>query len=287
MKGDDWDISLSAPARQNEPTIRTALTAGHSNRTGRRLMPGVFITKGMTVGIPPGGLKLGIGADGRPTGQLELHVRFDVCPTWVALALRHVDEARRGREARIIAWSGDDESAKGASLETEFESSMQAVMAAAIAIDAFYSMIQPHVRIPEATVETWRTKRTARYSQVAEVIRRGFGLKRIGVQRLRQNLKEIYRLRDLAVHPSGRIEAPVLHPDLDVGVEWRFVYFRADNAELVVNAATWTLWELSHSGRPDNPEIRRYVDGLRLVLDSIFPAGHPFDQRNSAVVAAT
>jgi hypothetical protein len=62
--------------------------------------------------------------------------------------------------------------------------------------------------------------RTARYSQVAEVIRRAFNLKRNGVRLLLENLKKIYRLRDLAVHPSGKVQEALLHPELGVGVEW-------------------------------------------------------------------
>jgi len=38
----------------------------------------------MAVAVPPGGLTIGIGADGKLTGSLTLHVRFDVCPTWIA-----------------------------------------------------------------------------------------------------------------------------------------------------------------------------------------------------------
>lgn len=49
---------------------------------------------------------------------------------------------------------------------------------------------------------------------------RTFTFKPKGASALRANLKAIYRYRDLAVHPSGRIEAPMLHPELDLGMEW-------------------------------------------------------------------
>ena len=44
---------------------------------------------------------------------------------------------------------------------------------------------------------------------------------------------------------AAEIEAPILHPELNVGVEWRFAYFRAHNAELFVNPATWIFWDLT------------------------------------------
>jgi hypothetical protein len=237
-------------------------------------MAGIFISRGMTVAVPPGGLTIGIGADGSSTSNVIVHVRFDVCPTWTELALRHLADAKARRTAREIAWAGTNEEDKAASLEREFEASMQAVMAAAIALDAFYSLMQTHVQLPPSLVTRWRTKRTARYSQVTETLRRAFHLKPEGTAVLRQNLREIYHLRDLAVHPSGKIEAPILHPEINVGVEWRFAYFRAHNAELIVNAATRILWDLAHAGKPDS-KIQEYMAALRQRLEELFPTGHP------------
>jgi len=156
---------------------------------------------------------------------------------------------------------------------------MPAVMAASTAIEAFYAQIQAHVSLPRGLVNKWRTKRTARYSQVTQVLQRGFQLKPKDVAALQQNLKEIYRLRDLAVHPSGKIQAPILHPELGVGVEWRFAYFRAHNADLVVKAATWILWDLVNGGKPKDKEIQKYIDVLQRRLAALFPDGHPFSKQ--------
>lgn len=242
---------------------------------GAGYVPGVFISRGMTVGIPAGGLTISLGPDGQPASSVTLHVHFDVCPTWCELAMSHSAAAAERRTARIEAWAGTDEDEKAKSLEREFESSMQAAMAAAIALDAFYSVIQSHVQLPPSTIETWRTKRTARYSQITEVLRRGFHLKSNGVKMLRASLKEIYRFRDLAIHPSGKIGAPLLHPELNVGVEWRFAYFRATNAEALVNAATAIIWDLTNNGEPTESEIIRYTDTLRSQMTRLFPSGHP------------
>ena len=89
-------------------------------------MPGVFISRGMTVAIPPGGLTIGVAAHGTATAWLVLHVMFDVCPTWTDLALRHLADAKTRRTARESAWTENVEDEKGASLERGFEASMQA-----------------------------------------------------------------------------------------------------------------------------------------------------------------
>ena len=98
-------------------------------------MAGIFISRGMSIRIPAGGLTVGIGSDGKPFGTATLHLRFDVCPTWAQLAIDHLREANSRSTARTVAWSSGDERAKAASLEREFESAMQAIMAAAIALD--------------------------------------------------------------------------------------------------------------------------------------------------------
>ncbi|HJU05535.1 MAG TPA: hypothetical protein VJ692_10330 [Nitrospiraceae bacterium] len=142
-------------------------------------------------------------------------------------------------------------------------------MSSAIAIDAFYAVIQTKITIPQALITKWREKRTPRYAQVAEVLRIAFSLKLKGFSALRRNLREIYRLRDLAIHPSGKIDAPILHPELQVGVEWRFAYFRFQNALLVVRETLHMLCELITSGKPNNGEVRKYAEVLRLRIEPL------------------
>ena len=80
---------------------------------------------------------------------------------------------------------------------------------------------------------------------------------------LRGNLNELFKFRDLAVHPSGAATAPVLHPELQTGVEWRFAAFRAENARPLVQAARSIIDELVTKGKPTTPEIASYAEGLR------------------------
>jgi hypothetical protein len=204
-----------------------------------------------------------------------LHVRFDVCPSWIDLVLKHLANANEAKLRRDEVWHKPDEDEKAAVLEREFEASMQAIMAAAIALDAFYAIVKGHVNLPTSVLEKWRTGRTPRYSQIAEVLRLGFALKPKGAAGLRANLKDIFRVRDLAVHPSGKIDSPLFHPELDVGVEWRFAYFRASNAHLIVNAATQILRELSNCAKPTNHGLKEYASALASRLATHFPNGHP------------
>ncbi len=60
-----------------------------------------------------------------------------------------------------------------------------------------------------------------------------------------------------------------------MGVEWRFVYFSARNADLIVKTASCMLWDLVHGGKPKHPEIGKYIDALEPTLAVLFPDGRP------------
>lgn len=47
---------------------------------------------------------------------------------------------------------------------------------------------------------------------------------------MRKYLKDLFRFRDWAVHPPADLRYPMLHEDLDSGVDWRFIAFSAKNA---------------------------------------------------------
>jgi hypothetical protein len=61
-------------------------------------------------------------------------------------------------------------------LEREFEASMQAMAAPAIALDAFYVSVKQRIEIPQDISDAWRKTKTARHVQISEVLRLGFNL---------------------------------------------------------------------------------------------------------------
>ncbi len=109
---------------------------------------------------------------GRFTMSVEM--RFDLCATWINIAMRHLRAALAERAERVEIWKGSDENAKTAALEREFESAMQAIMAAAVAFDAFYAVVQEHIPMPDAVKKEWQQNGTARFAQITEVLRRAF-----------------------------------------------------------------------------------------------------------------
>ena len=123
--------------------------------------------------------------------------------------------------------------------------------------------------VPEGLIAEWQEKRTPRHVQMSEVLRRAFSLAPKHVTSVRQSLEEIFRFRDLAMDPSAKTNTRILHPELGIGVEWRFAYFRYQNAQLIVSATLRLIAELVAWSKPEEAELREYVDALRASLDSL------------------
>jgi hypothetical protein len=224
--------------------------------------------RAVTDAIPDGGLAVAIGQDAGPASGTTSHAHF-ACATWLELAVRHLLDAQVARDAWIETWKDADEPSKAGALGWEFEASIQAIMASGTAFDAFYAGVQSRVNLPPSLIDEWRDKRTPRYIQMAEVLRRAFSLEPKHVSSLRQNLSEIFRFRDLAIDPSGRMDAQILHPELGIGVEWRFAYFRYQNALLIVKATVRLIVELVASGRPKDADLQKYIDALRSSVEPL------------------
>lgn len=231
-------------------------------------MTGIFIIRGMTLTIPSGGLT--INSDG--AAKLALHVRFDVVPVWLEIARKHRDQALLCGKQVASAWPEPNEEGKARLLEAEFMASMQAIVAAATSFEALFSVLKPIV-LPSETAERWAKRRPKRYIQISEVCRIAFQLPDKGAATLQRHLKEIFLFRDRAIHPSGVVAEPLLHPELNVGMDPRLVWFRATSAALVVQVVTEHLVELAFKGVPLNDEVQRYASSLQDRFNEMFPDG--------------
>jgi hypothetical protein len=237
-------------------------------------MPNIFIMRGVSIGLGPGA-RLEFDENGDSRANFQWQFQYELSPPWLKIALAHARDAQKWKERRVAAWQGTDDNLKASTLEGECATSMQAITAAGIAVDALYASVQPMIILPPTLVETWRRKRTPRQAQVSEVIRRAFSLGNASGDIVKQNVSQIFALRDLAVHPSARMRPAVLHPELNIGLEWRFETFRAHNACLTVSATGNLFWQLVHRTRPKNKKVQNYAENMRLLLAEVFPGGDP------------
>lgn len=224
---------------------------------------GVFLSKGMRLNIPDGGLQIGIDENGQPNGHLNFNVLLDVTPHWLSIAFEHILETESHNKNVMTHHSANESQLQANAMESEFRAAMQACTSAAIAIDAFYATIKNYISIPDGTTKIWREKRTARYKQIAETLRVGFKIKKEPYKNLRHILKQVTEWRDLSVHPSGKFEKPMYHPDLKVGTEWRFVYYRLYNAKAIYRGILSIINVLCEVEVSNNSNLQKYVLDLQ------------------------
>ena len=188
-------------------------------------MPGVFVSSGMDLEI--GNISFNINTG--EVAPITVRVRLDTWDHWLSIAKEMRDIAESAAKDVLAAHAADDNTALGAALEREFRYGMLSISASAIAIDAFYAGVsERHGRHPQH--QEWQVNGLARHKQVAETLRWAWNLKADTTKTIRDRLKLVYKLRGMAVHPPADFREPILRPDIDRHVEWRFSHFRAENA---------------------------------------------------------
>lgn len=215
----------------------------------------------MRLRFPPSGLIIHTRGDVRlEVAKLEL--QLDTCVHWLEIAIDSLDRARAAHQLPVHSASTSPPGS-GDPMEVEFKASLEATIASATFFEALHAAVLE--RLPKAMIPTTagQARRSPRYARVTEVLRRGFGLRKQGTANLRSVLKEIYRFRDEAVHPTAAFSEPILHPQLRVGVERRFVMFSFASARQLVRAAlafSKILPSRDLSKRPkDIQEFARYL----------------------------
>ena len=197
---------------------------------------GVHVSRGVRLRIPAGGVVIQSIDGGAPTMEVRaVELQLDVCVHWLEIAFDQLLAAEQAHCATI-------ESARTRldgqyDMDREFKCSLQAIVAAATFFEAVYAAVKERDPVKQSAPKGSERRRIARFAIVTEQLRRSFGLRKRGTANLRGVLREVYRFRDEAVHPSARFTQPVQHPDLPFGVERRFVMFSASSARQIVRAA--------------------------------------------------
>jgi hypothetical protein len=164
---------------------------------------------------------------------------------------------RRAREAT----KGADDEHFNAALEREFRRGMQAVGAAAFAVDAFYASVVEHA--PDV-----RVRAKSRAKSIAATFGRGFVLTNPQQATARTLVVQVFRFRDWAVHPPAKFVAPVRHPAFGLGMDPRFITFGLENATAARIGVHRLLWLLLHRPRERYAGLVEWATASRELLDA-------------------
>lgn len=231
---------------------------------------GILLTPGTKLSIPPGGLTIGMNDQGEFGVSVAPAINLEMFPVWLNISFEHLIEAEESRKKLILCKKDNKKDDLRKFLLSEFTSGMQSMMSSAIAIDAFYASIKNIVTIPENLRVSWQNNRTARYKQISEVFKMFFKIKQEDSNKMREMLKNVYRFRDWAVHPPSEQQSPILHEELNYGVEWRFIAFDSINARNALQNSLSILYYLLRTGEAnDKLEVTKFCKTFLPHLDPI------------------
>jgi hypothetical protein len=211
--------------------------AGHY----RGRVPGIMVTDGGDLQISGLQINLETGEIPPPT----VHLRMDTWPYWLAEGVGAAIAAAEVAPITPALVAADSEGASRL-MVAELRASMRALTSSAFAIDAFYASVKARSPVPPEQ-SVWHQKGTTRHKQVAATLRHHLQVKdNQASKELSKRVKEIFRFRDWAVHPGSQFREAIYRQDVDAGVDWHFVAFRASTA--VVGVAK-TVQLLDHMVR--------------------------------------
>jgi hypothetical protein len=124
------------------------------------------------------------------------------------------------------------------------------------------------LRIPAGglTLSLWTKNRTSREKRIVEVLKLAFALKPEHPNQIAAFLRALFTLRNQAVHPPSKYQPPSYHKDLDVGVEWRFVQFSAENARAAFDSTANLLSRLLEMPKLELDEFQQWIPSARALL---------------------
>lgn len=221
---------------------------------------GVLVFEGMTVGFLPGDLTISIDESGSTNSNAILSTAYNVLPIWLRIATDQLQHARRASEAIATSWGTNDEVNRELLL-AELEPSLLVFVACGIALDALYEQLRPFANVTRADIDSWKANKTAREKQITEVVRRVYRLANEVTAQFGQNIAEILKFRDMAVHPSLELKRTCTRPDIPVGVDWKFAAYRYANAAACFDVTMKILIYL-YERKTENDECNQQTENI-------------------------
>jgi hypothetical protein len=225
---------------------------------------GILIFKGMKVGFLPGDLSFKFTENGKFNPKAVLSTAYNVVPIWVKSAHDSLRQANLASQEISQNWSEEPEKRRQLLL-AELTPSMQVFVSCGIAIDGFYDMLRPYSKISEAERDAWRKNKTSRAKQVVETFRRTHKLKLEVLKSFDGCVSRIFKLRDMAVHPSLELKNSCTHPEINIGVDWKFAEYRFSNAEwCLTNTVNLFVYLYEHKS-----EVHEVNEAISAVIDAL------------------
>lgn len=136
---------------------------------------GVLIFEGMKVGIQEGDFTISVDKNDKFDSNLILSTSYNILPIWLRIAHENILLSHKANEDISTKWCEEKEIQKELLL-AELTPSIQVSLACGTALDAIYDQLREFAHITQQDIDTWKSKKTARSAQIAEIIRRVYKL---------------------------------------------------------------------------------------------------------------
>jgi hypothetical protein len=230
-------------------------------------MKGILITKGVTPGFLPGDLNIFVDDSGNQKINATMALHYDVVGGWLRTALDSLRTARNAWEKARDCISVNQGDVPVELLEIDFQHSMIAVIGFAISIDAFYARLTQFNK--GTVIKPGNLRKSPRYSQVAEQFKNSYKIEHRIFLSIRGALRQLYEMRDQAVHPTGKLSHAVLYPEIDRGVERRFELFRSKNVNAVAQDCINVIIYLTDKSVPKNDRVKEFGIGVNADVKAV------------------
>lgn len=223
--------------------------------------------------FPDGGqlrMQLTYDANGNALSLDKLAVRSDIWPHWLQIA---DDELTGARVARDSNPGPDGNEQFDSAIVNEYRRAMVSICAVAFTFEAFTRSVVEYFpngrevnRPPDIDNKSHRSGAAARFHQVWI---RAFRLSNTNSANTKGTLKQVFLLRNEAVHPPAEFANPVNHATYPVALEKRFLVYSVENAERAYGAACDALSHLLERPRGDDPAWIEWCAAMSVRLDLI------------------
>ena len=166
----------------------------------------IFVTRGARLKMS----EVTIDFDNPGPVQATFHIAYDMYPHWADIAQEHARECRKRAVVVSELWTNGSRPEEVEAVEAEVRAGMQAIVAAATAIDGLYGTV-----VAVSGKVSAGKKRQTRAKVVAETIKQRFDISPANFIAIRALLIDLYSLRDEAVHPPGAARLPVVNSRLN------------------------------------------------------------------------
>lgn len=170
---------------------------------------------------------------------------------------KNAAEAAAARANVLCAHDSGDDDAKARTLESEFEAGVVSVSASVFVLDALYGAVKE--RMSGTALLSVGARGQSRHKRVSETLLAAAKLNNAKAKEIARFTKQLFTFRDWAVHPPADSRVPVLHSELDVGVEWRFIAFSAGSAAAAYKSACQLVSVVLTNIRPTYSELTTWA----------------------------